>query len=247
MVFQNGNIPWNKGKGEYLPREVRERINEINRERIPWWVERGVENPSKTDEVKRKLRKISKKGNKNSMFGKHHTDDARIKIGKSTEKRFKDPEFRKRFFNGVLNAWKDQKLRDKVGKISSERWQNPEFIRKVMKSRCAKPNKQELMVDSLIRIFYNDYPYNGDYSQGVSIGGKIPDWINVNGQKKVIELFGRTFHDPNISFFEISLKRTYEETIKHYKKYGFKCLIIWSDELKERGKLLEKICEFVEG
>jgi len=146
----------------------------------------------------------------------------------------------------MRELWKDPEYRKEIGKKVRQSHQNPLYIKKMIESLNVKPNKQELMVDSLIRIFYNDYPYNGDYSQGVSIGGKIPDWINVNGQKKVIELFGRTFHDPKYVFNnrKIPYSQTYEGTMEHYKKYGFDCLIIWDYELKNPGRVLEKICDF---
>lgn len=153
------------------------------------------------------------------MLGKHHTDNAKDKIGNASNNRWKDSKFRERFFRGIMNAWKGN----------------------------VKPNKKELITDSLIHIITNDYKYNGDFSQGVTIGGKIPDWINVNGEKKVIELFGRPFHDPNSSFIEVRDNRTYNRTMEHYKKYGFNCLIIWDNELKEPGKVLKKIYEFDEG
>ena len=33
--------------------------------------------------------------------------------------------------------------------------------------------------------------------------------------------------------------------IEHYKQYGFNCLIIWGDELKDMGKVLLKVKKFI--
>ena len=68
--------------------------------------------------------------------------------------------------------------------------------------------------------FPGEWMYNGDGSQGVVIGGKIPDFVNVNGKKEVIEVFGTYWHGED----EV------EQKIAHYKKYGFKCIVLWDYE-----------------
>ena len=96
-----------------------------------------------------------------------------------------------------------------------------------------KPNKSELYLESLIQeVAPKDYHLNvlGD----VIIDRKIPDFINVNGQKKIIELYGEHVHPP-----EDEPKR-----IKAFKKYGYKTLIIWHKELKDPKKVKEKISSF---
>lgn len=57
-------------------------------------------------------------------------------------------------------------------------------------------------------------------SKEVSIGGKFPDFININGKKEVIEVFGVYWHSPD----EVQEKKD------HYKKYGFDCKVIWEFE-----------------
>jgi len=68
--------------------------------------------------------------------------------------------------------------------------------------------------------FPGEWMYNGDGSQGVVIGGKIPDFVNINGKKEVIEVFGTYWHGED----EV------EQKIAHYKKYGFKCIVLWDYE-----------------
>ena len=55
------------------------------------------------------------------------------------------------------------------------------------------------------------------------LGGKIPDWVNVNGKKRVIELYGNYFHNPKY-FPE---KQTPEDRINYFKQFGYDTLIIW--------------------
>lgn len=64
-----------------------------------------------------------------------------------------------------------------------------------------------------------EYRYIGT-SREVSIGGKYPDFINVNGKKEVLEIFGAYWH----------LLDRPEELVAHYKKYGFSCKVLWDYE-----------------
>lgn len=74
----------------------------------------------------------------------------------------------------------------------------------------------------------------GDYQ--ICIGGRFPDFININGKKGVLELFGSFYHKPE----------QVEVVIKHYREYGFSCIIIWEEELKDVESLLKHIrCEEV--
>lgn len=73
---------------------------------------------------------------------------------------------------------------------------------------------------TLIKTYNLPYKYVGDGS--TIIGGKVPDFINNNGEKKLIEIFGDYWHDPK----DIEIRR------HHFAKYGFRTLIIWEHEIK---------------
>lgn len=94
-----------------------------------------------------------------------------------------------------------------------------------------KPSEPEIWLGIYLEESYpGEWAYNGDGSQGVTIGGKVPDFININGKKAVIEVFGTYWHGED----EV------EEKIKHYRKFGFKCFILWEYECYLWGDL-EKI------
>lgn len=68
----------------------------------------------------------------------------------------------------------------------------------------------------------------------VILEGKIPDFININGQKKIIELFGNYWH-----------KEGDEQTRKEYfNKYGYETLIIWEEEMKNLENVKNKLINF---
>ncbi len=102
-----------------------------------------------------------------------------------------------------------------------------------------KPNNPEKL---LIKLFeHNKLPYKYVGDGKIVIGRKIPDFINVNGQKKVIELFGEWWH---LKKPDIPYNRTEFGTKAIYSQYGFKTLVIWESELKDMDKVLERIKNF---
>lgn len=81
-----------------------------------------------------------------------------------------------------------------------------------------------------------EYKFTGD--GGIILGGFNPDFINCNGQKKIIELYGDYWHNKK------ELISRDKRRLKTYKKYGYKLLIIWEHELKDPEKVISKIMEF---
>jgi len=119
-----------------------------------------------------------------------------------------------------------------------------ETLKKIMESRQVKPNRAELKLNSIIQHLSTNYEYNGDFRRGIAIGGKIPDWVNVNGEKKLIELLGHGWHIQN-QWFKVPLSKTEDYIINHYKKYGWGCLTISDYELKNETLLGDKINKFI--
>ena len=72
------------------------------------------------------------------------------------------------------------------------------------------------------------------------IGGKNPDFANINGQKILCEMFGDYWHFDRARCYE----ETEEGRIELFKKFGYRTLVIWASELKEPEKVLSKIVEF---
>lgn len=109
------------------------------------------------------------------------------------------------------------------------------YLKKLSKSMHLKPNKPETFLIKLLNInFPKEYKYVGGFK--FFLGGKNPDFMNVNSKKKLIELFGDYWHkdeDPR-------------NRIKHFKKYGFDTLVIWEKELKEKNinRLNKKLIKF---
>jgi len=116
-----------------------------------------------------------------------------------------------------------------------KKYQDPIYVKKMAKAWGIKPNKPESFIINLLNELYpNEWKYTGDFS--FTINGKCPDFVNCNGQKKIIELFGDYWHrgqDP-------------QDRINTFKPFGYETLVIWEHELKNMNSTIEKIRKFVE-
>jgi G:T-mismatch repair DNA endonuclease (very short patch repair protein) len=189
-------------------------------------------------------------GKPSSFRDKKHTDEAKEKnrekhLGKkrSEESCINQSETMKRqFINGEREVWcqgKTKETEEGLMRISESMigdknpLKRPEVLRKVLKAVCAKPNKAEQNLYQLLQgIFPNEYKFVGDGS--VIIGGKCPDFIGVNSQKKLIELYGDYWH------------RNDDEgnRIFYFRLLGYETLIVWEYELKDLEKLRQRILDF---
>ena len=130
-----------------------------------------------------------------------------------------------------------QSIRESLRK----KWKNSSYREKTLKAmhegRKLKPNKPEKALNRLIgRLLPKEYKFVGDGK--VILGGFNPDFINVNGQKKIIELYGNYWHN------RIDWKERDKRRIKTYKKYGYKTLIVWEHELKDLNRTKNRILNF---
>lgn len=141
------------------------------------------------------------------------------------------PEFKKNHIEAMYRPEVTKKMR----KAATKSWQKAEFIRKQMKARNVKPNKIELIFNDLLQgIFPNEYKFVGDGE--FILAGKCPDFININGQKKIIELYGTYWHRGQIG----------QDRIDLFSQYGYKTLIVWENELKNENILKKKLLNFNE-
>lgn len=100
-----------------------------------------------------------------------------------------------------------------------------------------RPNKPETCLDKILNDFFpKQYKYVGNGR--FTIDTFNPDFINVNGQKKIIEMYGDYWHKTKSGLFRNKRR------LRVYKKYGYKTLIVWEHELKNLNKLVTKLKDF---
>ena len=120
-----------------------------------------------------------------------------------------------------------------IARQKRKQWKNAEFARMMGRAWQLKPNKPETSILTMLETLYpKEWKYTGDFS--FMIGGKNPDFVNCNGQKKCIELFGDYWHkDENPNY----RKRIFAE-------YGYDTLVIWEHELKQAERVKFRINRF---
>jgi len=128
--------------------------------------------------------------------------------------------------------------RRKMSKSHLENWQNPDYARSVLSHR--KPNGVELWFQSVLdERFPGEWKYVGDGQ--VWLSGRNPDFLNVNGRKLVIEVFGFYYHDP----YYFSNRPTEEELLALYRKFGFGCLVFWEYDMFDEEAVVARVSSFV--
>jgi hypothetical protein len=195
------------------------------------------------------VHKDSMAGEKHPMFGRHHSEEARKKIRENRRTPQIPPMLgkthseasRKKMSGSHKNVPLSKKHRESIGKASKRVWagiseeKKNEWQGKIRKSLQCFPNKPETAILSALDSLYpGEWKFVGDGQ--VIIAGKNPDFINVNGQKKIIELFGDYWHRGEKA----------EDRAAIFSPFGYQTLVIWESELKDAGLLINKIRDFSE-
>lgn len=243
MGSGKARIPWNKGLtglkriGVPHTEETKNRLREIN--------------------LGKKMSEETKKKISLSNLGKKHTQESidkikttksknpfhwstqdRERIGRQSKSRAE--ETREKRSSSMMGKKHSSETKKIMSKNLSELWKNKEFREKRLMAigigNNLKPNNPEKIILNILNELYpNEWKYTGDYS--LIINGKNPDFANINGQKKLIELFGDYWHRG----------QNPQDRIDIFKVYGYDTLIIWECELKNKVKVELKIQHFIKG
>lgn len=200
-------------------------------------------NPADPEVRKRKAKLVS-------ITSRNRWKDSeyKTKLSKIRERLWQDPDFaqmmREAQSKSALEVWQRPEYRQRQIEAQKRRWEDPEAIARHLAGLNKKPNKPE---QRLINIFSKCLPrfqYNGDFSLGVVLGGLIPDFVNVNGRKEVIELLGDYWHSPGVLGDRWQGSELGKVMI--YNSLGYKCLIIWEGELANLtdDEIVERITKF---
>jgi len=111
---------------------------------------------------------------------------------------------------------------------------SPNRVASWVKSIHNRPNNLEKKIIAICKEYNLPYVYVG--SGDFILAGKNPDFLNTDGKKNLIEIFGDAFHQP-------------EEENQRYKlfsHYGFRTLVLWESKLKKLTPraIANKIREF---
>ena len=205
-----GKVSPKKGQTKETNESIRRQAEKIGKFMIEFYqTDRGIE--------VRKQKGESQRGDKNPA--------------KRPEVREKISINKKEYFQTEEGIRRKQIMSD----FFYKNWQDPEFIKKMTESWTKKPSQLEKDITNIVQnLLPNEYKYNGNFELGITIGGKIPDFVNINGKKKAIDAFGDYWHEGEDPQIRIDL----------FKEYGWDLLVIWEHELKDRDAVIQKILKF---
>lgn len=218
----------------------------------------GKDNPQygkvRTEEEKQHQSEVMKgkyAGDKNPFYNKKHSPETIEKIRAKAIKRNADPEYRE-MISECTKEKMTPEIREHLSEINKERcskpawrkmkseeeiyrWKNDkEFAKRMRTSRNAKPNKSEIKLNNILdEIYPGEWKFTGDFS--FMLNGKNPDFVNCNGKKLIIELFGEPWHKGE----------TQEDRAKFFSPFGYRTLVVWWKELQNKEYTVNKIRRFV--
>lgn len=131
-----------------------------------------------------------------------------------------DPTFRQRVSQRTKEAMRRPEVRERV---LARRPKDLEWIRKMLSSR--RPTDIEQRLIEVIQKYSLPYKYTGDGT--FLIGQFNPDFVNTNGQKIAIDIFGDHWHVPS----EIPQRRA------AFAEWGWELVILWGHEVKSLTEL----------
>lgn len=163
----------------------------------------------------------------------------------SLKARWKDPTYKKTMSDMSKTFWTDPAHRSMMlRRRNLLKEGDPEFLKRFYSGRKSRPTRPEkLLYQILEQEFSGEWIYNGNFEKGVTLGGLVPDFINVNGRKQIIELFGDYWHDKKKN---IPWKSTEFGRRAIFSQLGYALLVIWEHELKSPEEVIEKIRRFNE-
>jgi len=192
-------------------------VSEVTRQRISESCLASV-----TEEKRLRL-SASLMGNTNAL-GHTLSEEAKQIIGKASSR-------------ANLGKTMSEESKQRMSESRKAQWKDPEYQKHQAESCHQKPNESELRLQAILdRYQPGKWKFVGD-SQ-FWIGNRNPDFLNVDGEKQVIEMFGAFWHDP--TWFPN--RPSEEELIAHYREYGFSCIVFQEYEVYCDEKLVvEKV------
>jgi len=232
--FKKGHIPWNKGKE--WSEEIITKISKSRKGQVS-----GMKGKHHSEETKLKIRlnKLGKPSSTKGIKRKPLSKELRKRLSEIHKNMSNTGRFKKGMVSWSMGLTKknNYSLRriSKKAKVRMKRlWKDPEYVARQMKSHGVKPNKLEKYFEKFLnKLCPNEWKYVGDGQ--LIINGKCPDFVNVNGKKKLIELYGNYWHrgqDPEV-----------RKNI--FKEFGWDTLIIWEKDIRKNPYLKNTVNNFI--
>lgn len=208
--------------GKHSSESTKEKISLANKGHIV-----SEETKQKISQNKERILKISL-----ARRGTHQSEETKKKISETRKRLYKEGK--------IINAKKGISLSDETKQKMKLLWQNQNYrenqIKNILKGLMKRPTSLE---NAFLKFIQRDnLPFSYCGNGTLIIGGKCPDFYNNNGKKICIDI------RPKI-MCKIWNKCTPEEyerqRMEHFAKYGWKCIVIWDEDLHNEQEILEKM------
>lgn len=125
--------------------------------------------------------------------------------------------------------WNDPGFIEKVRLERSKRWENPDYRARVIAGslKQRRPTGPEAKVIEIIQKYHLPYKYTGNGSFLLEGRRLNPDFVNVNGKKVAIDVFGDYWHTLKAdreSYTEDGRKKIFNE-------YGWHLIVLWETQV----------------
>ena len=175
----------------------------------------------------------------------HHSPGCKCCVCKNKRHEPKSEEHKRKIGLSLLGKNKKPKppgFSAIMSKATTRSWANAAIAKRMIESWHRKPNKPEKWLSKFLqKILPGEYQINVN-AEVLILAHKCPDFVNINGQKKVIEFNGGWWHGEEYT------GRTKEEEerqrIDLFAQEGYQTLIIWESELNNTALLTRKIMWF---
>jgi very-short-patch-repair endonuclease len=171
-----------------------------------------------TAEHNRKMSE-AEKGRPSPMKGRKQSEATRLKMSKSRSDYLKD--------NPMVGRPQSDATRAKISKASLSHWENKEYRNRVMGRRTMSSLEEKF----LNIIEKNNLPYKFVGNGKFYIERKNPDFININGEKKAIEVF----YTRHKNQFAGGIDSWKENRSKLFSQYGWEVIYFNEVEVNEQN------------
>lgn len=242
--------------------EYKKRMSQITKERIANYGHPMKGKHHRQDSIERirknklgshvseEARLILKQSKSSDEFRRKQSDKMKL-IHADPNSVYNSSEYRAKMLISHKTSWNDPNSRQRSPEVMGKRVDR--LMNYIKNKKLCNYNKMEAKLDRIIqKILPNQYGYNGGTQLGLRIHYHTPDFVNINGQKKLIELNGCVWHCcPICGITKHPMRQSYkkvrdrdERNIRDAEALGYKVLTIWEHDMKNKFTLEKKLLEF---
>lgn len=125
---------------------------------------------------------------------------------------------------------------------------NEKRIKAVLRSAAIHPNICENQLGKILEdIAPGEFKFNDGW---FILNGKIPDFVNINGKKKLIEFNGCYWHnckecDYGTKDEQCVFELQFNNRVSSFSERGYETMVVWEHELRDIDVVKKKILDFI--